>query len=415
MKAFFANMEPCLIGMEACGSAHHWARQLQSLGHEVKLISPQFVKPFVKTNKHDVPDAEVICESVSRPTMRFVPVKNVESYRKSPHTDAGQTGERAAECMVKILKGEIHPSVHLVKPGVLVPSIFSATDLQPLASIIDQARQAQEQSQQYLDITVMAGFSYTDAPNTGFSVMCTVDGDPTSARNTIQSISDRIYRERQELYRPVPVYNCSQGIERVEQALRENPARTKPFVLLEHADRINDSSYLLDEMVRRKPKYRVAFPFLWDPEAAKSAQAAGVGKEIRIKLGGHSSDRAGPKVEVIAKVVWVGQKSFRNTGSYMRGLPVNLGLTALLDVQGMSVSVTTKSHTAVNGDPFYIFDQQPSDFDVIVLRSKTHFRAFYEEVAQEILIIDTPDYGPADLMTQPYHFLDTTTVFPFQP
>ena len=67
-----------MIGMEACGSAHHWARQLQSLGHEVKLISPQFVKPFVKTNKHDVADAEAICEAVSRPTMRFVPIKNVE-------------------------------------------------------------------------------------------------------------------------------------------------------------------------------------------------------------------------------------------------------------------------------------------------------------------------------------------------
>ena len=78
VMAFFANMEPCVIGMEACGSAHHWARQLQSLGHEVKLISPQFVKPFVKTNKHDVADAEAICEAVSRPTMRFVPIKNVE-------------------------------------------------------------------------------------------------------------------------------------------------------------------------------------------------------------------------------------------------------------------------------------------------------------------------------------------------
>lgn len=63
--AFFANMEPCVIGMEACGSAHHWAPQLQSLGHEVKLISPQFVKPFVKTNKHDVAEAEAICEAVS--------------------------------------------------------------------------------------------------------------------------------------------------------------------------------------------------------------------------------------------------------------------------------------------------------------------------------------------------------------
>jgi len=78
VMTYFANLEPCLIGMEACGSAHHWARKLQSLGHEVRLISPQFVKPFVKTNKHDVADAEAICEAVTRPTMRFVPIKNVE-------------------------------------------------------------------------------------------------------------------------------------------------------------------------------------------------------------------------------------------------------------------------------------------------------------------------------------------------
>ena len=78
VMVFFANMEPCLIGMEACGSAYHWARQLQSLGHEVRLISPQFVKPYVKSNKHDAADAEAICEAVTRPTMRFVPIKNVE-------------------------------------------------------------------------------------------------------------------------------------------------------------------------------------------------------------------------------------------------------------------------------------------------------------------------------------------------
>lgn len=75
---FFANMAPCLIGMEACGSAHYWARQLQSLGHTVKLIAPQFVKPYVKTNKHDAADAEAICEAVQRPSMRFVPIKNIE-------------------------------------------------------------------------------------------------------------------------------------------------------------------------------------------------------------------------------------------------------------------------------------------------------------------------------------------------
>jgi len=73
--SFFANLQPCLIGMEACGSAHYWARKLSELGHTVRLMAPQFVKPYVKTNKNDRNDAEAICEAVARPNMRFVPVK----------------------------------------------------------------------------------------------------------------------------------------------------------------------------------------------------------------------------------------------------------------------------------------------------------------------------------------------------
>lgn len=77
MEAFFRKLEPCLIGMEACASSHYWARLLQSMGHEVRLIAPQFVKPYVKGNKNDANDAEAICEAVSRPGMRFVPVKSI--------------------------------------------------------------------------------------------------------------------------------------------------------------------------------------------------------------------------------------------------------------------------------------------------------------------------------------------------
>jgi transposase len=79
VAAFFARIEPCLIGMEACGSAHYWARKLTELGHTVRLMAPQFVKPYVKTNKNDRNDAEAICEAVSRPNMRYVPVKTPES------------------------------------------------------------------------------------------------------------------------------------------------------------------------------------------------------------------------------------------------------------------------------------------------------------------------------------------------
>jgi transposase len=74
---FFARQPPALIGMEACGSAHYWARELVKLGHEVKLMPPSYVKPYVKRGKNDARDAEACCEAVGRPTMRFVPIKTV--------------------------------------------------------------------------------------------------------------------------------------------------------------------------------------------------------------------------------------------------------------------------------------------------------------------------------------------------
>src|SRR5918997_3942746 len=75
---FFANLPPCLVGLEACGAAHHWARELARLGHEVRLMPPPCVRPYVKTNKHDAADAEACCEAVRRPGMRFVPAKGEE-------------------------------------------------------------------------------------------------------------------------------------------------------------------------------------------------------------------------------------------------------------------------------------------------------------------------------------------------
>lgn len=78
MLAYFSKLPPTLIGMEACGSAHYWARELGKMGHDARLMSPQFVKPYVKSGKNDANDAEAICEAVSRPNMRFVRVKSVE-------------------------------------------------------------------------------------------------------------------------------------------------------------------------------------------------------------------------------------------------------------------------------------------------------------------------------------------------
>jgi transposase len=78
MLTFFAGLPPCLVGMEACATAHYWARELRALGHEVRLMPPQYVKAYLKRNKNDAADAEAIYEAVKRPSMRFVPVKTKE-------------------------------------------------------------------------------------------------------------------------------------------------------------------------------------------------------------------------------------------------------------------------------------------------------------------------------------------------
>lgn len=140
VASFFANLPACQVGMEACGSAHHWARKLEKLGHQVKLMAPQFVKPYVKTNKNDAADAEAICEAVSRPNMRFVPVKNGEQqavlslhrarqgFVKARTAQANQIRGLLAEYGVIIPQGICHIAKRL--PGILedgeneLPGVF---------------------------------------------------------------------------------------------------------------------------------------------------------------------------------------------------------------------------------------------------------------------------------------------------
>jgi transposase len=114
-RALMANLPSCLVGLEACAGAHHIARVLESYGHDVRLMSPQFVKPYVKSNKNDYLDAEAICEAVQRPTMRFVPVKNIASQDM-------QTLHRARSRAVANRKAQVNQiRGFLLEYGLTVP------------------------------------------------------------------------------------------------------------------------------------------------------------------------------------------------------------------------------------------------------------------------------------------------------
>lgn len=98
LRELIVNTPESLIGMEACGSAHYWAKEFTAMGHEVKLMNPRFVKPYVKNNKNDARDAEAICEAVTRPTMRFVPIKTVEQQNLiALHTMRSQVVRRRTQ------------------------------------------------------------------------------------------------------------------------------------------------------------------------------------------------------------------------------------------------------------------------------------------------------------------------------
>lgn len=112
---FFAKLPPCLVGMEACGTAHHWARELVKLGHEVRLMPPQYVKPYVKRDKNDAADAAAICEAVRRPSMRFVPVKTAEQQAALALHRVRDLLVRQRTMLVNALRA------HLAEFGVIAP------------------------------------------------------------------------------------------------------------------------------------------------------------------------------------------------------------------------------------------------------------------------------------------------------
>lgn len=138
----------------------------------------------------------------------------VFGFHLSPHTDQGETGERAANCMVRALRGEIHPVCSIHRPNLMVPSIFSATGLEPMASVVQDSIGRASHDKPYLDVTVFAGFSYADVPNCGFSVVAVTDNDRALADRTTAEICRTIAASPEAFSHRDLVYGLDDGIEK---------------------------------------------------------------------------------------------------------------------------------------------------------------------------------------------------------
>jgi microcystin degradation protein MlrC len=322
----------------------------------------------------------------------------VFGYHYSPHTDMAETGARAARCLIRRLRGEVAPVTAIVKVPVVLPSILTATALPPLSGLVAAGFALERGDARLIDVSLFCGFAYADVPQIGMSVVAVADGERACAERAAADLAERVLDARHALLHNDLVYGLEAG---VAHALALAGTARRPVILLEHADRMNDSTWVLRELLRRGAT-KAAVPYLWDPEAAHLAVVAGVGARVTLEVGGRSSDRAGGPVEISGEVLYAGNKRYLGTGPMRRGRTIDLGPTALIDAGGIVVSLTTTSLSAIDADPFVQFGFDPLDFDIIVLRSKTHFRAVYETLAEAIVIVDTPDWGPADLTTLPY-------------
>ncbi len=318
-------------------------------------------------------------------------------YHSSPHVDEAETGRRAARALLDMLAGKTRPVSAMAKPGMVVPSIFSATTVPPARDIIARVKDWQ-QKPRVIDVSFFFGFAWSDVHQLGASAVAVTDNAPELARVIVDDLAGAAWARREEFAGKRGVYSLRDG---VALAMKRSMAASKPVVILDHADRLSDTTFVLHELVRQDAR-GVAFPLLCDPEAARACLEAGQGNTVELAVGSKSSPQAGGPVRLTGRVEWVGEKSYIGTGPMSYGERQDLGLTAILQAGGIWVQITSQRHSLIDEDPITQFGRKTGEFKIIVSKSKTHFRAVYEKVAQEIIIVDAPAYSPVDLSVFQY-------------
>lgn len=386
IRAEFDNLDAVLLGLHGALVTENGRTDLDFIGEIRKQIG------------NDLPIG-VAFDLHGNLDPKFINYAEVLSaYRESPHIDMGETGERVGTIMIAKLKGEFDPKTVIRKVPITLPSIFTATKVAPLCEVMAEARKQEELYANILDCSVVMGFAYADVPQIGISLIVTSKNDLETSNKVIQHMSKLIWDMRKNLYPTDSVFNIENGL-REASKIKKN--YKKPVVILEHADRMNDSTYVLQELVKTSNE-RVAVPYFWDPQAAKIAHSAGVGSNILLEVGGKSSSKAGQPLVTDVEVIWTGKPTFKMGGLMGKGRPVDLGVTAIVKIKSIFIWLISANISAINLDPFEQFGMNHLDFDFVLLRSKTHFRAVWEKESCGIVMIDTPDWGPALLNTLSY-------------
>jgi len=307
--------------------------------------------------------------------------------KRYPHYDSYEQGERAARIMIRTVRGTYRPVMATRKPGVITPSVFQDTAMSPAMEIMERARIWEHRAKDSF-VSVAFGFAYADVPDVGATVMVVTNNDQKLADEIAQDMSDYIWRLREQ-FAGKKLPKTREG---VAQAIAAANTDRKPVVVADHSDRTGNSSWILEELIRQGAK-NFCITTLADAKAIEEIKAkAKVGDQISVHVGGYADQYAGKPVKIDGKVEFLGKYGRYDTVAVLLfGNNNRIILTPLLD-------------QVTDTDIFEPLGIKLSDLDIIVLKSRVHFRRGYVEngFAKEIVWIDAPGLGPADLTGIPY-------------
>ncbi len=324
--------------------------------------------------------------------------------KKYPHTDTRETGAAAATCMLKTLSGDFEPTMAIHKPGIISPSIFQWSEAPPMSDFRARAEEWERKHPEIFYTSIAPGFGYADVPDVGATVIVVTDGDKALAEEVARDLSNFMWERREELARK-PILKTEEAAERAMQLASEDKT---PVVLADGADRTGDNTMLLSALLQMGAK-NLSLSSMHDPQAARDCIDAGIGARVKVRCGGWGQ-ASGEPLELEGEVTHVGDGEYVLTGPMGKGGKVRCGPSATLDIgDGNRIIFTSLNHQVRDAEGFRAFGVDPLAMDILIVRSRIHFRAYYEDVAGAIVEVDAPGMGPADLGVLTYHNIPADT------
>ena len=320
-------------------------------------------------------------------------------YHTYPHVDMHLAAQRTLRILIDKAEGHAQPQIAVAKLPAILPSFNMRTAEGPMAEM-QQLAEDWRKRPGIRDVTIYGGFAYGDSPFAGPSVVVVADGDAKLARQAADALAQELATRRDRFYVSLP--DPAEGLRRALAAKGTGPA-----IVLDPADNplsggIGDTPGLFRALLETARPARTAFGFFWDPPLVAQCHRLGVGATLHAKLGGRVTLDFGAPVEVDAKIVKLTDGRFRNEGPYEHQLPVDVGRTALLDVNGIAVIVTESCQTPNDPAYFRLHGIDPERLDLLCVKAKNHFRAAFSAMARCLIDVDAP--GPAAASLAQYKF-----------